>query len=197
MFSAACGAAGAGDSSCSNRPLSRSISEPIRSISSRSLASRCAARRASSCAAPFNPASGLRSSCARPFSAALSALGRAWVGSSPGNSSTGCASSSQPPSSRRLIQPSAKRAASPGKASASRFRRRLSRSSRARKWASASPCTSSAANGWPSRRRPLTPSQRAKAGLQPAMRPSGPDQASGVPRASREGGGAGSDIAPM
>ena len=31
---------------------------------------------------PFNPASGLRSSWARPFSAALSALGRAWVGSS-------------------------------------------------------------------------------------------------------------------
>ncbi|KAG1088050.1 hypothetical protein G6F40_013580 [Rhizopus arrhizus] len=48
MFSSACGAAGAGDSSWSSRPLRRSISEPISSISSRSLASRWAARRASS-----------------------------------------------------------------------------------------------------------------------------------------------------
>ncbi len=75
-----------------------------------------------------------------------------------------------------------------GTASASRFRRRLSRSSRARKWASASPWTSSAASGRPNRRRTLTPSQRAKAGLQPAMQPSAPAQASGVPRASRDGG---------
>ena len=105
----------AGDRSAAVR---RSTSDSMRATSSRAVAS-SATRRSSSCAAPFNPASGLRSSCASPFSAADSALGNNCAGSSPGNSSTGWASSHQPPPSRAVRLTSANRGASaPGRPAA-------------------------------------------------------------------------------
>ena len=197
MLRRSCGRKGEGESRRSSRVLRRSISVPINSISSRSSSSRPAARRASNWAAPLSPASGLRSSWAKPFSAALNALGNAWVGSKAGNSSTGWVSSSQPPSSSRDSQPSAKRGASLGRPRASRCSRRMSRSSLSRKRASASPCTSNAASGWSTNRRALTPSQRANAGLTPSTRPSRSAQATGVPRLSREGVDDDISIAPI
>jgi hypothetical protein len=92
-------ARGAGDSRRSTRPASRSTSLSISAVSSRASAS---LRRASSCAAPLIPASGLRNSCARPFSEADNATA-ALRRIAPGNSSTGCAS--QPGTVRNRAQP--------------------------------------------------------------------------------------------
>ena len=202
MFSGACGRCGAGDSNCSTSWLRRSISAPISSISSCSspASARAWARRDSSCAAPLSPASGLRSSWAMPLSAACRAAGSAWAGSVAAESSAGCASSSQP-SAVRVSQPSACRGASPGIPSGIRCRRSTSRSSWARNLARASPSSSSAASGWPTRRRTPTPIQRGNAGLTPVIRPWRSAQASGVASWSRAGTGAGdglfASIAPI
>ncbi len=85
---------------------------------------------------------------------------------------------------------------------AMRCRRSTSRSVLSRKRAMASPSISRAASGCPIRRRVLTPSQRAKAGLRPRIRPSASAQATGVLSASVVGSkgmrdGAGDDIAPV
>ncbi len=185
MFSGSCARGGCGDSRRSIRSVRRSTSDSISSVSSR--ASSPSTRRASSCAAPLRPASGFRSSCASPFSAADSAEGSTVAGSSPGNSSTGCASSHQPPPSRRVSRTSAYCWASlPGKPNCRRRRRTRSLSGGASiTCASRCPSISNAAIGRPGRRRALTPSQRENARLPPSRRPAASHQTIGVASASR------------
>ena len=92
------------------------------------------------------PASGFLTSCASPLSAACSAEGSTLAGSSPGNSSVGCASSSTPPA-RRTSHRSANSSAPPG--AASRTRRARSGSS-----------TPSSRRASRSRKRPASASSR-------------------------------------
>ena len=185
---------GAGDSSRSSRAARRSTSEPISAISSRSSSIAAARRaRASSCAAPFSPASGLRSSCASPFSAADKRAGqrqrRILAGEFVDRMRL-----QQPAASSRRRQPhvgearrvaAGKRQRQPPQAHGCRAPVAAPASAPA-----TSPSASSAASGRPGRRRALTPSQRAKAGLQPhqAAVGVGPGDRRGRGRRGREAG---------
>ena len=207
MLSGACGRGGAGVSRLVDQrgealDFAADQRRPVRAR--RRCRASASTRRASSCAAPFRPASGLRSSCARPLSAAdkrrRQQQRRIVAGKFVDRMrlQQPAAVVARDSARRRRSTPRRRRsAAGCGAGAAARRRRRPgARIASARRL---SP-PSSPASGQPVRRRALTPSQREKAALQPAIAPSSSLHASGVVRASRSGrrasGNGAADIAP-